>query len=139
MAKCVDIKKAWDFGVLCDWFINSIDETEPPCWTPEHIEELLDGFYVIPKRKEIAAPVFDAEPVMQWISVKDRVPELPPIRYYVSRMVLTYRSGDKRVTVMFYERTVVRGKAVERWKTYWDRIGDAPDFWMPLPEPPEEE
>lgn len=74
----------------------------------------------------------------RWVSVKDRVPELPPIRDHVSRMVLTYRSGDKRVTVMFYERTVVRGKAVERWKTYWDRIGDAPDFWMPLPEPPEE-
>jgi len=74
-----------------------------------------------------------------WVSVKDRVPELLPIRDHVSRMVLTYRSGDKRVTVMFYERTVVRGKAVERWKTYWDRIGDAPDFWMPLPEPPEGE
>ena len=76
---------------------------------------------------------------MRWISVKDRLPELPPVRDHVSRMVLTYRSRDKRATVMFYERTVVRGKAVERWKTYWDRIDDAPDFWMPLPEPPEGE
>lgn len=29
MTKCVDIKSAWDFNILCDWFINSIDETEP--------------------------------------------------------------------------------------------------------------
>lgn len=65
MTKCVDIKSAWDFNILCDWFINSIDETEPLCWTPEHIEELLDSFYVIPKRKEIATPVFDAEPVVR--------------------------------------------------------------------------
>ncbi len=75
----------------------------------------------------------------RWISVKDRLPELPPNRDGVNRMVLTWRRGGKRTTVMFYERAVVRGKTVERWKTYWDRIDDAPDFWMPLPEPPEGE
>ena len=65
MAGCVEIDKAWGFNILCDWYINSIDETDPPCWTPEHIDELTDDFYVIPKRKEIAAPVFDAEPVVR--------------------------------------------------------------------------
>lgn len=77
---------------------------------------------------------------MRWISVKDRLPELPTNGNYVSRMFLTCRNGDKRATVMLYERTVVRGKTVERWKYYWDRIADfEPDFWMPLPEPPEGE
>ena len=41
-----------------------------------------------------------------------------------------------------YEREVVRGKAVERWKWMWDRIYDKPEaitHWMPLPEPPKEE
>ena len=76
----------------------------------------------------------------EWISIKDRVPELPPNRNKVSRMVLAWRRGQKRATVMFYERTVVRGKVVERWKYHWDRIADfKPDWWMPLPEPPEGE
>ena len=125
MAKCVDIKKAWDFGVLCDWFINSIDETEPPCWTPEHIEELLDGFYVIPKRKEIAAPVFDAEPVMQWISVKDRLPEKSGYYLYFSK----YPHGGLQdgIGVSYFQHKVKEWK-----KVYTPTV----THWMPLPEPP---
>ena len=47
-----DIKeKAVDFGYLSDWYINSIDNTIPPVWTDEHIEELLNDFYVIPKEE----------------------------------------------------------------------------------------
>lgn len=131
MAKCVDIKKAWDFGVLCDWFINSIDETEPPCWTPEHIEELLDGFYVIPKRKEIAAPVFDAEPVMQWISVKDRLPE-------EGEKVLIYTKTDI-TTFGLYTKNYGFGKR-EGFECgdgfMWMNTSS---HWMPLPKPPEGE
>lgn len=52
MTKCVDIKRSWGYDILCDWYINSVDETEEPKWTPEHIEELTNDFYVIPKRKE---------------------------------------------------------------------------------------
>ena len=40
-----------DFGYLCDWFIHSVGD-EQPVWTEEHIDELLDGFIVIPKEEE---------------------------------------------------------------------------------------
>lgn len=63
MTKYVEVDKAFGYDLLCDWFISSVDDTEKPKWTPEHIEELLDGFYVIPKRKGITVTVFDAEPV----------------------------------------------------------------------------
>lgn len=49
MTKCVDIKRSWGYDILCDWYINSVDETEEPKWTPEHIDELTNDFYVIPK------------------------------------------------------------------------------------------
>ncbi len=73
-----------------------------------------------------------------WISGKDRLPELPNEKYcWVC--VLGYRKTSKRCIPMFYECTVVRGKSVERWKDMWDRItSETPDFWMPLPEPPKE-
>lgn len=125
MAECVEIDKAWGFGILCDWFINSIDETEPPCWTPEHIEELLDGFYVIPKRKEIAAPVFNVEPAMQWISVKDRLPE-------DEEEVLIYEVGEMYIATytikLFFTDFNEDNVAIRH-----------PSHWMPLPEPPEGE
>lgn len=141
MAKCVDIKKAWDFGVLCDWFINSIDETEPPCWTPEHIEELLDGFYVIPKRKEIAAPVFDAEPVMQWISVKDRLPEKDGEYLVFTEQRDCFNAlfeseigdgGEFGVWLNSYHPDTL-GFLDSEWQEY-----EGITHWMPLPEPPEE-
>ena len=40
--------KAVDFSYLHNWFIDSVG-TEEPVWTNDHIEELLDGFIVIPK------------------------------------------------------------------------------------------
>ena len=33
---------------LIDWYINSVDESEP-VWTEEHIYELFNDFYLIPK------------------------------------------------------------------------------------------
>lgn len=33
---------------LIDWYINSVDESEP-VWTEEHIHELFNDFYLIPK------------------------------------------------------------------------------------------
>ncbi len=43
------LSRAMDEGSLVDWYISSIDETIPPCWTEEHIAELCKDFYVIPK------------------------------------------------------------------------------------------
>lgn len=42
---------AIDSGYLEDWYINSIDNTIPPIWTTEHIEELLNDFYVLPREE----------------------------------------------------------------------------------------
>ena len=41
--------EAYDYATLACWYQNSIDETHPPIWTDEHLEELLKDFYVIPK------------------------------------------------------------------------------------------
>lgn len=39
-----------DRGYLQDWYQQSIDETQPPIWTDEHLDELDNDFYLIPKR-----------------------------------------------------------------------------------------
>lgn len=38
-----------DKAYLCDWFINSVGGE--PTWTEEHVLELVNDFYVIPKEK----------------------------------------------------------------------------------------
>lgn len=46
----MNVDDAYDNGTLTDWYITSLVNPEkPPVWTEEHIEELLDDFYVIPK------------------------------------------------------------------------------------------
>lgn len=49
-----DIKKfieenAVDIGFLFDWYQSSISDDVPPVWTDEHIEEVYNDFYLIPK------------------------------------------------------------------------------------------
>lgn len=51
--KYVDINLAWDIGTLMDWYMNSVDNTIPPIWTGEHLEELLEDFYLIPKDSKL--------------------------------------------------------------------------------------
>ena len=76
---------------------------------------------------------------MQWIPVEERLPELPKSDY-CSVMVLTAYKRNPRSRPMIYERSLVRGRRVERWKYYWDRIADElPDYWMPLLCPPKED
>lgn len=68
MPKYIDKNNAWNEGTLQDWYIASVDDT-PPIWTPEHISELCEDFYVIPKE----APIIDAAPVVHssWEEIKD--------------------------------------------------------------------
>lgn len=56
-----------DTGYLEDWFINSVDDSEP-VWTDKHIEELDEGFIVIPMESVQDYYIDD------WIPVKDRMP-----------------------------------------------------------------
>ena len=76
-------------------------------------------------------------PPNEWVSVEVRLPELPDeARCWV--LVLGCRQNSKYGVPMFYERAVIRGKTVERWKNMWDRIETKlPDYWMPLPAPPD--
>ena len=41
--------KAVDEGFLQDWYQSSIDDTQEPIWTNEHIAEVCGDFYLIPK------------------------------------------------------------------------------------------
>lgn len=71
---------------------------------------------------------------MEWISVKDRLPKLESLGEVC---VLTYDGYS--VKPLIYERALVRGKEVYRWRWMWDRIHDGNPIthWMPLPEAPE--
>lgn len=40
--------EAVDYGYLADWYIRSVTN-DPPVWTEEHIDELFNDFYLIPK------------------------------------------------------------------------------------------
>lgn len=64
MADFINLDAAYDNDTLTDWYISSVG-SEPPVWTDEHIEELLNDFYVIPKD----TPTADVEPVRHgyWI------------------------------------------------------------------------
>lgn len=80
----------------------------------------------------------ETTPISKWISVKDRLPELPAGNW-VSRTVIAAQ-GDGNVSPMIYERVLVRNKPVERWLFSWGKIADIKvTHWQPLPEPPEEE
>lgn len=48
MAEYIDINTAYDIPTLTDWYINSVTDAVP-VWTEEHLEELMNDFYLIPK------------------------------------------------------------------------------------------
>ena len=50
--RLVDLEKAMDESTLYDWYVTSVKQKDTPVWTEEHIEELLNDFYVIPKEAE---------------------------------------------------------------------------------------
>ena len=58
MADFINLDAAYDSDTLTDWYISSVG-SEPPVWTDEHMEELLNDFYVIPKD----TPAADVAPV----------------------------------------------------------------------------
>jgi len=62
MTEYINCEDAYGYQTLEDWYINSIDSTISPVWTGEHIEELLNDFYIISKD----TPTIEAEPVRHW-------------------------------------------------------------------------
>ena len=89
--------------------------------------------------QDLIADMPTLTPPNEWVSVEDELPKLPDCDR-CSMMVNTARKGNPKSLPMIYERAIVRGKRVERWKYYWDRIADEPpDYWMYLPKPPTKE
>ena len=65
----IDLETVYDMDTLEDWYINSVSDNNTPVWTEEHLEELLNDFYVIPKD----TPKADVVPVRHghWVSEYD--------------------------------------------------------------------
>ncbi len=79
------------------------------------------------------------EETTTWISVKDRLPELPDSDYATSDTVIIAYTDEDRQYVSFgnYKRRTVRDVRKERWKDRFGRILRAEvTHWMPLPKPP---
>ena len=67
-----------------------------------------------------------------WIKTQDRLPELPEKDFcYV--LVNTSNGDGSRSTSMFYERTIIRGKRAERWRSVVGNISPAPAYWREIP------
>ena len=47
--KYFDADTAYDSGTLHNWYIDSVSDNDSPVWTEEHIDELINDFYIIPR------------------------------------------------------------------------------------------
>jgi len=52
MNSYINLESTYDNATLSDWLIHSVG-SEPPIWTQDHIDELLENFYVIPKSTSV--------------------------------------------------------------------------------------
>lgn len=91
---------------------------------------------------DIASEAPTVELGNQWVRTADRMPDVPgDEKSWAHVSVIAAKKGSKKSGPMIYERAVIRGKTVYRWKYVLDRIYDGDDIfaWMPYPESPEEE
>lgn len=49
MAQQEILNKAYTQSDIESWYLSSIDHTQKPVWTEEHIDELMNDFILIPK------------------------------------------------------------------------------------------
>lgn len=76
---------------------------------------------------------------MEWISVKDRLPEVVGNRIPSSvGCLVVAKAGKPTVMYMEYEKAIVRKKVVYRWIWMNSISSWEVTHWMPLPEPPKE-
>lgn len=70
----ISLDTAYDIGTLEDWYINSVSQDDAPVWAEEHLKEMLNDFYVIPKD----TPAADVAPVTHehWEEIRDAYGQL---------------------------------------------------------------
>lgn len=123
MAEYISREAAVDNGYLSDWYISSVGN-ETPVWTDAHIDELLGDFIVIPKD----TPAADVQPINQWISCKDKMPEeyktvlVNEKNYGVMIGELEKKFSDTRYFIARKSGMILRTTEVAHWQ--------------PIPEPP---
>ena len=71
-----------------------------------------------------------------WVSVGERLPEIPEGRYGVMCNVMVDNCSSTKVMSLLYEKDTVRGKTVCRWKWYGKISPWNVTHWKPLPEIP---
>lgn len=93
-------RESYDHATLSDWYISSVDNSTP-VWTDEHIDELLNDFYVIPREIEIKPLTykFSDEEIENAQRVFDEVSRLTLINLGVPRKMIdefysTKEEGD---------------------------------------------
>lgn len=129
------------------WFIMGFD-TDEGCYTYHYelkdwdlfqCKELdkgkpWDGHTSKDVRRLLSIP---AVSVPQWISIKDRLPDVNRTGSGYEEITVIATDGES-VHPMIYERACIRGKTKYRWKWIWDRIYEGKPIvaWMLLPKAP---
>lgn len=77
-----------------------------------------------------------------WTNVEDGMPSIPgDVSGHGEITAAVMFKTEQRVHTMIYERAIVRGKTVYRWKWPWDRIYSDGGIirWAYLPQPPKKQ
>lgn len=95
---------------------------------------------------KLMAMVLQAPTIFQqpdpWTNVEDGMPTVPgDVNGHGEITVAVMFKTEQRVHSMIYERAIVRGKTVYRWKWPWDRIYSDGGIirWAYLPQPPKKQ
>ena len=89
----------------------------------------------------LQAPTISRQPD-PWTNVEDGMPSIPgDVSGHGEITVAVMFKTEQRVHTMIYERAIVRGKTVYRWKWPWDRIYSDGGIirWAYLPQPPKKQ
>lgn len=114
--------------------------------TSEEVQEAIEYFedtiqYISgePQEKDHRLAITVLQQYQPWVSVDDRLPEIPEGGYGVMCNVMVDNCSSTKVMSLSYEKNTVRGKTVCRWK-WFGRISPwNVTHWKPLPEPPKGE
>ena len=113
--------------------------------TKEAAKELKEQKYAVnmlpvyDQIKSLELQITALQAYQPWISVEDRLPEIPEGRYGVMCNVMVDNCSSTKVMSLLYEKDTVRGKTVCRWKWYGKISPWNVTHWKPLPEPPKGE